>query len=64
MLLQHTNLGHATINDELMSINKRALISSQEENCLSLLNSLTKTTHREVDLATMALCLIISQPVL
>jgi len=64
MMLQPTNLGHATIDNKLMPINKRALVSSQEENCLSLLNSLTETTHWKVDLAAMALCLIISQPVL
>jgi hypothetical protein len=59
-----TNLGHATVDDKVSSVDKAALITGQEDNSVCLLNSLTETSSREVNLTTLALGLVITQPVL
>lgn len=57
-------LGHAAIDNEIRAVDKAGLVAGQEKNCLSLLNSLTETTAREVDLTAVALLLVITKPVL
>jgi hypothetical protein len=57
-------LGHAAVNDEVSSIDEAALVASKEEDTLSLLNGLAKTTSREVNFATVALLLVVTEPVL
>lgn len=57
-------LGHTTIDRKVMSIDKARLIARQEQNSLRLLNSLTKPPHREMNLTSVTLLLIITEPVL
>ena len=57
-------LCHPTIDNKLVSVDEAALITGKEQHCLRLLDSLTKTTRREVDLAAVALSLIVTKPVL
>lgn len=57
-------LGHTTINDKVRAVHEAALVAGQEQDRLSLFNSLTETTRREVDLATQTLGLVVAQPVL
>ncbi|KLP05082.1 Uncharacterized protein Y057_13151 [Fusarium fujikuroi] len=47
-----------------MSIDKARLIARQEQDSLRLLNGLTKPPHREVNLTSVTLLLIITEPVL
>jgi hypothetical protein len=55
---------HTTVDDKVRAIDKAALIASEEENTLSLLDSLAESASREVNLATGALGLVIAKPVL
>jgi len=57
-------LGETTIDNEVGSIDKAALVASQEDHTPGQFNSLTKTTGREMDLTTMAFGSIISEPIL
>ena len=59
-----TYLGHTAVNHEILAINEAAFITGKEQDSVGLLDSLAKPSSREVDLATMALCCIIAQPVL
>jgi hypothetical protein len=49
---------------EICADDERALIARQKDNRMSLLDSLAETTSREMDLATMTLGLIVTEPVL
>lgn len=64
MLPCHTYLGHSTINNEVGSVDEAALVASEEDDGMSLLNCLAEPTSREVDLAAVALRLVITQPIL
>jgi hypothetical protein len=55
---------HAAVNHKVCAIDKTALVARKEKNCLSLLNGFTKTTSGEVDFTTVALGLVIAEPVL
>lgn len=57
-------LGHTAINNKVSAINEAALIASQEEDSLSLLNSLSESSTGEMDLSSQALGSIITQPIL
>lgn len=57
-------LGHSAINHEFSGIDEAALVAGKKQDCLSLLNSLTKTSGREMDLTTMTLRCVITEPVL
>jgi len=59
-----TYLGHATIDNKVSSVDKAALVTGQEDNSVCLFNSLTETSSREVNLTTLALGLVVTQPVL
>lgn len=56
--------GHTTVNDKVAAVDEAGLIGSQEQDSLGLLNSLAETAGGEVDLAPVALRLVISEPVL
>lgn len=56
--------GHSTVNDKIGTIDKAALVASQEDHGMGLLNGLTEPSGREVDLATEPLGLIVAEPVL
>ena len=60
----HIRLGQTTIDDKVSRVDEAALIASQEDNGVGLLNGLSETTGREVNLATEALLLVITEPVL
>ncbi|KAI6762150.1 hypothetical protein HG531_002703 [Fusarium graminearum] len=47
-----------------MTVDKARLITSQEDNGVSLLNSLAESSHGEVDLTSVSLSLVITKPVL
>jgi len=55
---------HTAVDHKVSSVDEAALIASKEENCLSLLDSLSEAASREVDLATVALGLVVAEPVL
>lgn len=57
-------LRHTTIHDEIRAIDKAALIAGKEQHSLGLLNSLSKTTSREMDLTTMSFGRVVTEPVL
>lgn len=59
-----TYLGHAAINDEVLSVDETTFIASQEEHCLSLLYCFTETAAGEVDFATVALGCVVAEPIL
>jgi len=59
-----TNLSHTTINNKVLPIDKGTLVSSKEQNCLSLLDSFTKATRWEMNLAAVTLGRIVTKPVL
>lgn len=47
-----------------MAINKARLVTGQEDNSMSLLNSLAKSSRREMNLSPVTLSLVITKPVL
>jgi hypothetical protein len=55
---------HTTVNDKVRAIDKGALVAGEKEHTLSLLDSLAETASREVNLATSAFGLVVTQPVL
>ena len=55
---------HATVDNEVGTVDKAALVARQEEYSLGLLDGLTEATTGEVHLTTEALGLVIAQPVL
>lgn len=55
---------HATIDHEIRSVDEAALVTSKEQDCLSLLNSLSEAASGEVNLATVTLLLVVAEPVL
>jgi hypothetical protein len=57
-------LRHTTINYEICAVNKATLVTSKEENRLSLLNGLSETSSRKVNLAAVSLGLVVAEPVL
>jgi hypothetical protein len=57
-------LGHAAVDHEISTVDEAALVAGEEENCLRLLDSLAETTSGEVDLAAVALGLIVAEPAL
>ena len=59
-----TYLGHPAIDHEVCTVDEAAFITSQEHHGLSLLDGFTKPTSREVNLTTVALRLVIAEPVL
>lgn len=59
-----TYLSHSTINNEISTVDEAALVTGKEKHSLSLLNRLTKAPSWEVHLASVALGLIITQPIL
>jgi hypothetical protein len=56
--------GHTAIDNEIRAVDKAALVASKEQDRLCLLDSLTKTTAREVDFTAVALGRIVAKPVL
>lgn len=63
-LRSHIRLGQTTVDDEISGIDEAALIASQEDDSVGLFDGLSEATGREVDLATEALLLVITEPVL
>lgn len=57
-------LGHSAIDDKVGSVDEAALITGEEQHGLCLFNCLTETARREVHLTTVALGLVITEPVL
>jgi hypothetical protein len=55
---------HTTINHKVRAVNKAALIASQEENGLGLLNCLAEAARGKVDFAAVTLGLVVAEPVL
>ena len=57
-------LGHSAVDDEVRAVDEAALVASQEEDCLRLLDSLAETAAGEVDFAAVALLNVVAEPVL
>src|SRR5687768_9205032 len=57
-------LGHAAVNDKVVSVDKAALVACQEDHGMGLFNRLAEPARREMDLAPLALGLVIAEPVL
>lgn len=55
---------HTAIDHEVSAVDEAGLVAGEEENRLSLFNGFSKTTGGEVNLAAVALGLIITKPVL
>lgn len=60
----YTYLGHSTIHNKVTAIDETALVTSQKHHGMSLLNSLSEPTSREVHLPPEALGLVVTQPIL
>jgi hypothetical protein len=58
------SLGHTAVNDKVTTVDEAGLVGSQEEDSLCLLDGLTETAGREVDLTPVTLGLVVSEPVL
>ena len=61
---RNTDPGHATIDQEICSIDEAALVTGKEKHSLSLLNGFSETTGREVDFPSVSFCCIVSKPIL
>lgn len=61
---QYSPLPHSNRRNAYLAINKARLITGQEQDGLRLLNSLTKPSTREMNLSSMSLRHIITQPIL
>lgn len=59
-----TYLAHSTVNNKVSSVDKAALVAGKENDGVSLLDGLTETAGREVNLTTETFGLVIAQPVL
>lgn len=57
-------LSHSAVNDKVRAVDEAALVASQEEDCLRLLDSLAETAAGEVDFAAVALLNVVAEPVL
>ena len=57
-------LSHASVDDKVGSVDEAALIAGKEKHSLCEFDSLAKASSGEVDLAAVALRLVISEPVL
>jgi hypothetical protein len=57
-------LSHSTIDHKISSIHEAALVASQENHGVSLLDGLTKPASGEVHLSAEALLLVLTKPVL
>jgi hypothetical protein len=55
---------HTTVNHKISTVDEAALVAGKEKDRLSLLNRLTKSTSGEVNLAAVALGLVVTEPVL
>jgi len=55
---------HATVNHKVRAVDETALVAGKKQNCLSLLDGLAKTSSGEVNLAAVALGLVVAEPVL
>jgi hypothetical protein len=60
----HVRLGHSTIDDKIRAVDERALVGSQEEHGLSLLDGFSESTSREMNLTPVPLCRVVAEPVL
>jgi hypothetical protein len=56
--------GHTAIDNKISAVNEAALVTGKEEYRLSLLNGLAKATSGEVNFTTVALGLVVAEPVL
>lgn len=63
-LRRNISLGQSAIHNKIGSIDKAALVTSEEDNSMSLLDRLTKSPSREMHLPTEPLRLVITKPVL
>ena len=61
---EQTYLAHSTVNNKVSSVDKAALVAGEEDDSVGLLDGLTETAGREVNLTTETLSLVITQPVL
>lgn len=57
-------LSHTTINHKVSAVDETALVAGKEKHGLGLLDGLTEAAAGEVHLATVALGLVVSEPVL
>lgn len=57
-------LGHAAIDNEIRAVDEARLVAGEENNSLGLLDGLTEAASGEVNLTTVALGLVITEPVL
>lgn len=57
-------LGHAAVDDKVSAVDEAALVAGEEEHGLGLLDGFAEAAGGEVDLATVALSRIISEPIL
>lgn len=55
---------HTAIDYKVRAIDKAALVASEEQDSLSLLDSLAEAARREVDFAAVTLGLVVAEPVL
>jgi hypothetical protein len=55
---------HAAVNHKVCTVDEAALVAGQEENTLSLLDSLSEATSWEVNFAAVTLGLVVAKPVL
>jgi hypothetical protein len=56
--------GHTAVDNEISAVDEAALVAGKEENRLSLLNGLAKATSGEVNFTTVALGLVVAEPIL
>jgi hypothetical protein len=56
--------GHTTVDNKVCTIDETALVASEEENGLSLLNGFAEATSREVDFTTGSLNCVVTKPIL
>lgn len=59
-----THLGHAAINDEIGPVHKTALIASEEDNGLGLLDGFAEAASWKMHFAALSLGYIVAEPVL
>lgn len=60
----HIGLGQPTVHDEVGGIDKTTFVRGQKDDSMGLLNSLTETAGREVDLTAESLGLVIAKEIL
>lgn len=57
-------LSQSSVNNKVCGIDETALIARKEEHRICLLNGLAKPAAWKVNLAAVALCLVVAEPVL